>query len=88
MDVMTYLGSTTVTFLNLTGFKSGTIEKYGIKTMPFMGLVAKEKFFKKGIEVKFWGNGYVRSNLPIYDTRNGTVITVGGGKSFSIYKLD
>ncbi|RUT29843.1 S-layer homology domain-containing protein [Paenibacillus zeisoli] len=88
MDVMTYLGSTTVTFLNLTGFKSGTIEKYGIKTMPMMGLVTKEKFFKKGKEVKFWGSGYVRSNLPIYDTRNGAVITLSGGESFNIYKLD
>ncbi|MNU79565.1 hypothetical protein D3C71_691800 [compost metagenome] len=73
----------------LTGFKSGTIEKYGIKTMPYlMGLVAKEKFFKKGVEVRFWGNGYVNSNLPIYDTNNGALVTVGNGKTFSIYKLD
>ncbi|WP_433943213.1 S-layer homology domain-containing protein [Paenibacillus sp. SN-8-1] len=89
MDVMTYLNSTTSTYLTLTGFKSGTIDKYGIKTMPYlMGTIAKDKFFKKGVEVKFWGNGFVRSNLPIYDTHNGASITVSEGKSFSIYKLD
>ncbi|MNY54792.1 hypothetical protein D3C86_1907040 [compost metagenome] len=85
MDVMTYLNSTTSTFMNLTGFKSGTIEKYGVKTMPRMDLVAKEKFFKKGVEVKFWGNGFVSSNLPIYDIHCGADITIGS-RGFSIYK--
>ncbi|MNL07647.1 hypothetical protein D3C87_1283320 [compost metagenome] len=86
MDVMTYLNSTTSTFMILTGFRSGTIEKYGIKTMPRMDLVAKENFFKKGIEVKFWGNGFVNSNSN--DIHNGALVTVGNGKTFSIYKLD
>lgn len=89
MDVMTYLNSSSSPFLHLVGFKSGTISKYGIKTMPYlMGLVAKEHFFKKGIEVKFWGNGFVLSNLPISDTLNGASIKVSEGKSFDIYKLD
>ncbi|GIP21567.1 S-layer homology domain-containing protein [Paenibacillus sp. J22TS3] len=87
MDVMTYLNSSNDPFLHLIGFKSGAISKYGIKTMPRMDLVAKEKFFKKGFETKFWGNGFVNSNLPIYDTQNGAVITISG-KTFSIYKED
>ncbi|MNL07646.1 hypothetical protein D3C87_1283310 [compost metagenome] len=84
MDVMTYLNSTTSTFMILTGFRSGTIEKYGIKTMPRMDLVGKENFFKKGKEVKFWGNGFVNSNSN--DIHNGAMVTVGNGKTFSIYK--
>ncbi|USB31970.1 S-layer homology domain-containing protein [Paenibacillus sp. YPG26] len=89
MDVMTYLNSSSSPFLHLVGFKSGTISKFGIKTMPYlMGLVDKEHFFKKGIEVTFWGNGFILSNLPISDKDNGVSITVSGGKTFSIYKLD
>ncbi|MNS87742.1 hypothetical protein D3C72_1216960 [compost metagenome] len=87
MDVMTYLNSSNVPFLHLIGFKSGTISKYGIKTMPRMDLVAKEKFFIKNVEVKFWGNGFVNSNLPIYDTQSGADITIND-RFFSIYKED
>ncbi len=84
MDAETYLSSTTSPFLCLPGFKSGTVEKYGITSLPILGLISKNKFFKKGVETRYWGAGFVNSKVLKNGGMNGATITINN-KNFGIY---
>ncbi|WP_068619985.1 S-layer homology domain-containing protein [Paenibacillus tuaregi] len=84
MDADTYLNASSKEYLQLPGFKSGTISKYGLTVLPDYGMISKEHFFKKGIEKTYWTVSTINKFYVDEIVDNGANIGING-KTFSFY---
>lgn len=77
--------STLYNFTSGRGFKSGTLERYGLTVLPESDDYLKTGFFKKDQTIRFWMHQYLNREWKEYDN-GGEMGSYGTATSFYIPK--